>query len=57
MNKILVIHPKDKTTDFLKPIYNKLKNPTVITGDLSREAIIEHIKNQICVELKNYILT
>ena len=26
MNKILIIHPHDNTTDFLKPIYNNLRN-------------------------------
>lgn len=45
MTKVLVIHPKDKTTDFLKPVYNKLKNPTIVTEGASREQIIEHIKN------------
>lgn len=49
MNKILVIHPDDRSTDFLKPIYEKLPNITVITGGVSymdvRELIRTH--NQI----------
>jgi hypothetical protein len=45
MSKTLIIHPKDKTTDFLKSIYNKLKNPTVITEGLNRKSIIKHIEN------------
>jgi len=32
MKKILIIHPDDRSTDFLKPIYEKLPNITVITG-------------------------
>lgn len=46
MNKILVIHPKDKSTDFLKPIYHGRSDVTVITGGCTREdvnkAIDEH---------------
>jgi hypothetical protein len=42
--KTLVIHPKDKTTDFLKPIYHG-RDWTVITGGTKeevRKAIDEH---------------
>lgn len=42
--KTLVIHPKDKSTDFLKPIYHG-RNWTVITGGTKqevRDAIDEH---------------
>jgi hypothetical protein len=46
MKKILVIHPDDRSTDFLKPIYENLPNITVITGGVSymnvRQSIIEH---------------
>jgi hypothetical protein len=46
MKKILVIHPDDRSTDFLKPIYGKLPNITVITGGISymdiRQLIKEH---------------
>jgi hypothetical protein len=30
--KTLVIHPKDESTDFLKPIYENIENKTVVTG-------------------------
>jgi hypothetical protein len=30
--RTLVIHPKDRSTDFLKPIYENVPNKTVITG-------------------------
>ena len=33
--KTLIIHPEDKTTDFLQPIYKTIQNKTVITGGLS----------------------
>lgn len=46
MKRILIIHPDDRSTDFLKPIYEKLPNITVITGGLSymdvRTLIKEH---------------
>lgn len=46
MNKILIIHPDDRSTDFLRPIYQQLPNTTVITGGISymdiRELIIKH---------------
>ena len=29
--KTLVVHPDDRTTDFLKPIYNRLPDTTVLT--------------------------
>jgi hypothetical protein len=35
MKKILVIHPDDRSTDFLRPIYQQLPNTTVITGGVS----------------------
>lgn len=46
MNKILIIHPDDRSTDFLRPIYENLPNITVVTGGLSyhdvRTLISEH---------------
>jgi hypothetical protein len=46
MKKILVIHPDDRSTDFLKPIYENLPNTTIITGGVSymnlRRSIQEH---------------
>jgi hypothetical protein len=41
--KTLVIHPKDRTTDFLKPIYENKPNITVLTEGLKSD-IIELIK-------------
>lgn len=42
----LIIHPKDSTTDFLKGIYSKLNNKTVINGGIPkldlRKLIITH---------------
>jgi hypothetical protein len=41
--KTLVIHPKDRTTDFLKPIYENKPNITVLTEGLKSD-VIELIK-------------
>jgi len=41
--KTLVIHPKDRTTDFLKPIYENIPNATVLTEGLKSD-VIELIK-------------
>lgn len=44
--KTLVIHPDDRSTDFLKPIYSNLPNTTVLTENVSpyalKKAIVEH---------------
>jgi hypothetical protein len=37
--KTLVIHPKDRTTDFLKPIYENIPNTTVLTEGLKSDVI------------------
>jgi hypothetical protein len=48
--KILVIHPEDKSTDFLTSIYDSLggfpdfKKPTVIRGGMTKEEVDEQIK-------------
>lgn len=34
--KYLVVHPKDKSTDFLKPIYERLKDKKIISEDYSQ---------------------
>ncbi len=31
--KTLVVHPDDRSTDFLRPVYSGLKNHTLITGN------------------------
>ena len=33
----LIIHPDDRSTDFLRPIYTKLLDVTVITKNFTRE--------------------
>ncbi len=43
MKKILVIHPDDRSTDFLKPIYANL-DATVITGGATQHEIRSSIK-------------
>lgn len=42
--KTLVIHPKDKSTDFLRPIYADLDDVTLVTGGWSRAQIQEAIQ-------------
>ncbi len=41
--KTLVIHPQDKSTDFLKPIYSNLEGITVITGGMTRADVDQEI--------------
>jgi hypothetical protein len=41
----LVVHPKDTTTDFLKPIYAPIKDKTVITGGITKIELRELIKS------------
>ena len=43
--KTLIIHPKDRSTDFLKPIYAGIPDKTVITGDTTRKKLHELIKS------------
>lgn len=42
--KTLVIHPDDRSTDFLKPIYDKLDDVTLVTGNWTSKEIIEGIQ-------------
>jgi len=42
--KTLVIHPKDRTTDFLKRIYQNIPNKTVITGGTDKQSINQLIE-------------
>lgn len=42
--KTLIIHPKDRTTEFLEPIYEKIDNKTVIQKNCSFEQIINLIE-------------
>lgn len=45
MSNILVIHPKDKSTDFLKKIYAPILNKTVINGGITKIELKELIKS------------
>jgi hypothetical protein len=37
--KILVIHPKDKSTQFLDIVYKNIPNKTIITGGVTKEEV------------------
>jgi hypothetical protein len=39
MIKTLVIHPDDRSTDFLKPIYQHLDDATVLTGGKTKDEV------------------
>ena len=41
--KTLVIHPDDRSTDFLRAVYAGLENPTVVTGGVSVEEVHQMI--------------
>lgn len=43
--KTLVIHPEDKTTEFLTAIYANLSNKTVIKGNISKSELQELIES------------
>lgn len=40
----LVIHPDDRSTDFLRPIYRNLRHKTVITGPITKDGMNALIK-------------
>ena len=42
--KTLVIHPDDRSTDFLSSIYDGINNKSVYRGGLSKKEIIQKIK-------------
>ena len=42
--RVLVIHPDDRSTDFLKPIYAGITNATVVTGGYSKAEVKELIE-------------
>jgi len=50
MKKILIIHPQDKSTDFLIPIYMDMggfpdfDKPTIVRGGMSKAEVNEQIK-------------
>lgn len=43
--KTLVIHPKDKTTDFLKPIYNNIECTIINDCNIYPNDLVQHIKD------------
>ena len=45
LKKVLIIHPFDRTTDFLKPIYENIPYKTIITGGVEPEVIKKEIEN------------
>lgn len=50
--KTLIIHPKDKSTQFLDIVYNPIPNKTIITGGVSQVDLIklieEHDRVMMC---------
>lgn len=42
--KTLVVHPDDRSTDFLRAVYENIPNKTVITGGVSVEEVERQIK-------------
>ena len=43
--KTLVIHPEDRSTDFLRPIYTNIKRKTVLTKNVSRDKLLSAIRS------------
>jgi len=43
--KTLIIHPKDRSTDFLKPIYSGIPDQTLVTGGTTRRELHELIQS------------
>ena len=42
--KTLIIHPDDRSTDFLKPIYENITDATVVTGGISKSEVYQLIE-------------
>jgi len=42
--KTLVIHPEDRSTDFLKPIYANIKRKTVLSKNISRDKLLAAVR-------------
>jgi hypothetical protein len=42
--KTLVIHPQDRSTDFLKPIYANIKRKTVLSKNISRDKLLAMVR-------------
>jgi len=43
--KTLVIHPEDRSTDFLKPIYTNIKRKTVLSKNISHDKLLAMIRS------------
>jgi hypothetical protein len=43
--KTLIIHPEDRSTDFLKPIYANIKRKTVLSKNISRDKLLSAIRS------------
>jgi hypothetical protein len=43
--KTLVIHPDDRSTDFLCPIYKPVKNKTVFRGGVTKDQLKKYIRD------------
>jgi len=43
--KTLVIHPEDRSTDFLKPIYANIKRKTVLSKNISRDKLLAMVRS------------
>lgn len=41
----LIIHPKDRSTDFLKPIYAGIDNATVVTGGVRKDTLRQMVED------------
>ncbi len=41
--KNLIIHPKDGTTDFLKPIYKNIEAPVLLSGGVNTQQILNYL--------------
>jgi hypothetical protein len=50
--KTLIIHPKDKSTQFLDIVYEPIPNKTIITGGITKEEVVklieEHDRVMMC---------
>jgi hypothetical protein len=44
-DKILVVHPDDRSTDFLRTIYSNLPNYTLVTGGVTQTELRDMIKS------------
>jgi hypothetical protein len=52
--KTLVIHPADRSTDFLCPIYEPVKNKTVITGGITKEQLRKYIRDHDRIQIMGH---